>query len=431
MGPCPERASDERIRAFVGKGPRRRRLRTGDDMSIPAVRIRKESFGYTLAFATGNIGFYAETAGPLLLRGTTEAELEEHRVEDIPVGDNFHLAGPLVAWFELTRACNLPCKHCYISAGRPRKDELSTPDVLRVLDELAAQGVFVVVFLGGEPMMHPDFIPIVRHAHDLGLIVSIGSNGTYVTQEIIDQLPKEECFVSVSLDGIGYQREMRVHSTYDEIREKLLLLKKNDVPTGIMCVITEHNIDEVGRILDFARENDFYFGSTPFSPIGRGKQNPGLMPTTRIAERSARLYEKDDAHEHYMMSRTGLCFTKFFYQCYHLSKAIRKEFCGISLAYIQSDGDVYPCTTCSSAGKFRAGSLRESSFREIWEGSFRDIRAISWDDFKGCGSCELSKDPYFCTSRCPVMSEVYTGDPLQCGSTPYLQESLRLRTKTT
>src|SRR5262249_49203329 len=137
-------------------------------MAIPPVRIRKEQFGYTLAFASGTIGFYKPSAGVLLLRGTTEQELETHRLTELTVGDTFHLAGPLIAWIEITRACNLPCKHCYINAGKARRHELSTDEVKRLLDDLKAHGVFCVVFLGGEPFIRPDFLELVRYAHELG-----------------------------------------------------------------------------------------------------------------------------------------------------------------------------------------------------------------------------------------------------------------------
>ncbi|GAB4513321.1 MAG: hypothetical protein Tsb0019_10550 [Roseibium sp.] len=398
-------------------------------MSIPDVRFRKEDFGYTLAFASGTVGFYSEQAGRMLLNGCTEQDLEACLLDEIPLERPFKLAGPLVAWIELTRACNLPCKHCYISAGRARQNELSYAELTSLLDQLKAQGVFCVVFLGGEPMMHPQFCEIVQYAHELGFVISIGTNGTYITEEIIERLPRQECYVSVSLDGIAYQKEIRKKSTFEDIWQRLLLLKKHDIPTGIMTVMTDENIGELHEILDLAIENGFYFGKTPFTPIGRGRHFRHLLPTPDKAASAVALEKKDDAHERRMMSETGLTFTKFFQQCYKLSAAIRQEFCGISLVYIQSDGEVFPCTTCASAGKYAAGNLREQTFAEIWENGFGAIRAIGFDDFKSCGSCDLSASPYFCTSRCPVTSEVYTGDPLACGSTPFLKESLRLAMK--
>lgn len=395
-------------------------------MSIPDVRFRKEAFGYTLAFASGTVGFYSDDAGAMLLRGCTEKDLEACLLDEIPVERPFRLAGPLVAWIELTRACNLPCKHCYISAGRARANELTFEEITGLLDQLKQQGVFCVVFLGGEPMMHPRFSEIVAYAHDLGFVISIGTNGTYVTEEIVARLPREECYVSVSLDGIAYQKEIRRKSTFEDIWQRLLLLKKHGIPTGIMTVMTDENIDELHQILDLAIENDFFFGKTPFTPIGRGSRFAHLLPTPDKAASAVALEKKDDAHERRMMAETGLTFTKFFHQCYKLSAAIRQEFCGISLVYVQSDGEVFPCTTCASAAKYGAGNIRRQSFAEIWDTGFDAIRAIGFDDFKGCGSCEFSAAPYFCTSRCPVTSEVYTGDALTCGSTPFLKESLRL-----
>ena len=77
-------------------------------MPIPDVRIRKEDFGYILAFATGKIGFYTDDVAPLLIRGVGYDELEAHRLVNLPVSDQFHLSAPLIVWFEITRGCNLP-----------------------------------------------------------------------------------------------------------------------------------------------------------------------------------------------------------------------------------------------------------------------------------------------------------------------------------
>jgi AdoMet-dependent heme synthase len=398
-------------------------------MSVIDIRFRKESFGYILAFASGDIGFYSDAVAPLLLQGTTQELLEVHRLQKLPIHEKFHLAGPLIVWFEITRSCNLPCKHCYVEAGKPRDGELTTPEIFSVLEQLKAQGVFALVLVGGEPMLHPDFTDILNYAHNLGFVISIATNGTHITQDIINKLPKEECVVSVSLDGTFFHEELRVKSTFEDLCKNLFLLKENNIPTALMTTLADRNVHELEDILKFAQENNFYFGVTPFSPIGRGQLFPQYLPGEKDVERASHLYVKDLLHEAKMMENNGLCVTKFLVECYNLSKASGREFCGVALAYILSDGSVFPCSVCASTGKFPSGNLRETDFGELWENSFQDIRKITFDDFKGCGTCELSQDPYFCTSRCPVMSEIYTGDPLQCGSTPYLKASLKRKTE--
>lgn len=393
------------------------------------VRIRKEDFGYILAFGTGEIDFYEDSVAPLLLRGATRSELDPHRLRAFPVVERFHLRAPLIVWFEITRKCNLPCHHCYVEAGPARPNELSTEEVFSVLEQLRDAGVFALVLVGGEPMARPDFIPILHRAHELGFVISIATNGTYITQEIIDQLPREECIVSVSVDGTKFHRELRVRSTFDDLRERLLLLKKNGIPAALMTTQADRNLPELEEILSFARENRFFFGSTPFSPIGRGKLFPQYMPEEKIVEGAAQLYMKDKLHDMEMMPTVGLCVAKFLDECHRVAQATRREFCGVAMAYILSDGTVYPCSICASNGKFRAGSVREASFADIWESSFQDIRSVTFDSFKDCPTCELSKDPYYCTSRCPVMAEVYTGDPTGCGSTPFVMGSLKRRTE--
>ena len=398
-------------------------------MPVPVLRLRREVFGYTIAFASGDVDFYSDAAGPLLLQGATREELEACRIEKIPITENFHLSAPLIVWFEITRACNLPCKHCYVEAGPPRHNELTTPEILTILDQLKVKGVFALVLVGGEPMLHPNFVEIVNYAHDLGFVISIASNGTYITQELIDKLPREECIVSVSIDGIAFQKELRGKTTFEEIRDNLLMLKRNHFPAAIMTTLTSKNVDELYTVFDFAQTNDFFFGVAPFSPLGRGRFFPQFQPLEDVVEKAAELFIKEYLHEDDMMKDAGLCVTRFLYKSYKLSLAMRREFCGISLAYILSDGSVYPCSVCSSAEKYKAGNLREESFDSIWENSFGEIRSITFDSFKGCSTCELSSPRYFCTARCPVMSEIYTGDPLQCGSTPYLKLGLKRKTE--
>jgi radical SAM protein len=104
---------------------------------------------------------------------TTRSGLRRLRYD---VGDR-----PFLVLFELTRACELACRHCRAEAKRERDpDELTSDEVAAVLDDLAALGSPrpIVVFTGGDPLMRPDLLELVRHGVQAQLAVSVAPAGT-------------------------------------------------------------------------------------------------------------------------------------------------------------------------------------------------------------------------------------------------------------
>ena len=71
---------------------------------------------------------------------------------------------PIVVW-NITRACNLKCVHCYNDSGMDKPcSELSTNEAKAVLDDLSQFGVPSVLFSGGEPLMRPDLFELIEYA---------------------------------------------------------------------------------------------------------------------------------------------------------------------------------------------------------------------------------------------------------------------------
>ena len=69
---------------------------------------------------------------------------------------------PVVVW-NITKACNLRCAHCYAHATGPAdENELSTVEGKRVIDDLAEFGVPVLLFSGGEPLVRKDLTELGR-----------------------------------------------------------------------------------------------------------------------------------------------------------------------------------------------------------------------------------------------------------------------------
>jgi radical SAM protein with 4Fe4S-binding SPASM domain len=88
---------------------------------------------------------------------------------------------PFLVLFELTRACELACRHCRADAMLGADpDELSTDEVLRVLDDLASLGAPrpIVVLTGGDPLRRGDLDDIVRHGARSGLAIAVSPAGT-------------------------------------------------------------------------------------------------------------------------------------------------------------------------------------------------------------------------------------------------------------
>ena len=88
---------------------------------------------------------------------------------------------PLRVYWELTRACDLACRHCRAEAIPCRDpEELTTVEGFRLLDQLAEFGTPAphVILTGGDPLKRPDFLALVEHAVGVGLPVSVAPSAT-------------------------------------------------------------------------------------------------------------------------------------------------------------------------------------------------------------------------------------------------------------
>ncbi len=387
-----------------------------------------EGFGYLVAFPSGEVGFYERSARDLIERNATVAECQPYRLARTKIPRDFHLRTPLIVWLELTRRCNLTCPHCFVDAGSPYASEANTDEIFALLDELKAMNVFSVVLTGGEPLLHRDFLRILHYAHDLGFIISVATNGTLITQELIDQLPREDLIVSVSLDGFTSHQTIRGKTDFDTIAQKLLLLKRNGIFTTVMTTLLKTNIDEVNALREWCASQDIILRSLPFSPIGRGQQHPELELDLNDTEKASRLWIEETKYELEANKNIPLCVGKLFDFCLSLVYATKRCKGGRSLAYIQADGEVFPCSLCAGTKLLSAGNVRQTKFSTLWADSFKEIRDFNWSDWDSCKRCELSNETYFCTNRCPPLGMIRRGSYLACGATPFERALIKRRT---
>jgi antilisterial bacteriocin subtilosin biosynthesis protein AlbA len=214
-------------------------------------------------------------AGRNLLQLDSEPRLHPPRV----TGD-LGAFYPLNLQVELTEACNLRCFYCYRRSGsRRREKRLPTSQLLHVLGTLRRLGLESVELTGGEPMGHPDWAEILRFCAETFDMVSVLTNGTYLSPRRVAAMRpyRDHMIFSVSLDSHVadvHDRRRGVRGAFAATTEGVRLLVKEGFLTRVSMVVDGENWHDVEQTLLFARGlGATMFTYTPLLPIGRGQSH--------------------------------------------------------------------------------------------------------------------------------------------------------------
>ncbi len=166
---------------------------------------------------------------------------------------------PVVVW-NISRRCNLRCIHCYSdSKNKPYPGELSEEEGKTLIQDLAEFGVPVVLFSGGEPLMHPSILEFVRLAVSKGIRAVISTNGTLLTPEIARKLKEAGAsYVGVSIDGLE-QTNDSFRGKQGAFRASLQGIRtcvESGINVGLRLTLTKRNFQDLPGIFELVeREN--------------------------------------------------------------------------------------------------------------------------------------------------------------------------------
>lgn len=350
-----------------------------------------------------------------------------------------------VVW-NITRACNLKCVHCYESAGARDPDELTTQEAIRGIDILADAGVLILAFSGGEPTVRPDILQLIKHSSDRGMFTAVATNALLFAQRNkVKEFKKAGLqFAQISLDG--YRSE-----THDSFRgvpgafEKTVKGIKNcvaeDLFVEMATTATQHNIKEIPALIDFAAKLGVnWFMLYNFIPTGRGLDivDSDLTPDEReailklcwnrmksagvdvlsTAPQYARIAQEVETNPQGLQNDTYVVPTHFYNP--RLSGQLRQlaDFiggCGAGRFYIclEPNGDIYPCVFFPHVEATKVGNLFKDDFERIWRQSklFWDLR--DKDKLKeNCGSCQYRYTCGGCRARAySYFNDILAPDP--------------------
>jgi MoaA/NifB/PqqE/SkfB family radical SAM enzyme len=118
-------------------------------------------------------------------------------------------------FLHITTRCNLTCRHCYINPRQHGDKTLSLATVESWLDQFARRSVKTnIIFLGGEPTLHPDLARMIKTARKLAYdSITVDTNG-FLFHDILSKVtPRDVDYFSFSLDGATASTNDRIRGT--------------------------------------------------------------------------------------------------------------------------------------------------------------------------------------------------------------------------
>lgn len=316
---------------------------------------------------------------------------------------------PLALIAELTHRCPLHCVYCSNPLEmNHRVTELSTEMWSRIFREAAEAKVLQVDFTGGEPLVRPDLVDLVRAARGSGLYVSLITSGLPLDEARLDALLEARLdHFQLSFQGTseGLANEISGTKAHAHKLRVLEWLKRRRIAVTLNFVIHRQNIDQLQDMLALGESSGA--GRIEFANVqyyGWAFANrQHLLPTRDQLDRSIELLK---CAKERLRGKIQIEFVVPDYYAKY-PKACMGGW-GRKLMLITPNGDVLPCHAARSIPNLSFDNIKNHSVAEIWERSeaFQKFRGEGWMP-EPCKSCDRRLQDF---GGCRCQAFLLTGD---------------------
>ncbi|MBZ5643614.1 MAG: radical SAM protein [Acidobacteriia bacterium] len=300
---------------------------------------------------------------------------------------------PLSAQLDLTYRCNERCVHCYLD--HRDHGEMATAEILDLLDQMAAAGVFYLTLSGGEILMRKDFFEILEHARALTFCIKLKTNGVLI------RAPQAGRIRALGVESVQISIYSHRPETHDAItkmpgslRQSIRaarLLRERGVRVIFASVLMRQNARDYSGVKALAAELGAQFILDPtITPMMDGDRS---ILELNVDEEALREVFRNEGlvgnAEEFCAPPQGPDADAL--DCLPCSA-------GHTACYVSPYGDVYPCVQFP----LPSGNVRCTKFAEIWRHSpqLNDVRSITLRDMPSCSLCAHGGT---CT-RCPGLA---------------------------
>lgn len=288
------------------------------------------------------------------------------------------------AWLELTEQCNLKCHHCYGSctSDPPSINPLSAKEWIDILGQIRANGFEKVQFIGGEPLLNPDFISLLYTAKELGLsYIEVFSNLLLMDEETLNAIKACNAHLATTL----YAANSAIHDkitgfdgSFAKTTSAIKQATQRKIPTRVSCIVTDFNEGKTGALKDLCDTLGVHFrGENLLRPTGRGTGSTcrSTIPRHRVGQ-------------------------PFYTTAKNFAEAQYFNTCWKGKIAITDTGNVLPCVF---SREHIAGNLRTQTLQSIIDSpaGLGKFWSLTKDLVETCSDCEFR---YACNDCRPLAS---------------------------
>ena len=304
-------------------------------------------------------------------------------------------------FLELTRQCNLNCRHCGSSCPTETSRRYLRLEELRpTLDEVAAsfrRSELMFCITGGEPLLCPEWEKICSYIARLGFSWGMTTNGTLIDERMVRRLSDAGMrTIGISLDGLEQTHDSfrRVPGAFQGAVRALSLLSGSGLFKAVeaVTVVTSRSLpelEEIYRLLLSLGVDSWKL--TGVDPIGIARDDPSLALTP---EEHLELLR-------FLREKRAAAPIHVTYGCAHrlpdeFDDTVRANhfLCGAGtlVASITCEGDITACLDIDERDRAVQGNIFRDSFVEVWRNRFETFRRNKALDSDFCRDCALRDD---------------------------------------
>ena len=319
---------------------------------------------------------------------------------------------PLSGTFELTARCNLDCKMCYIhrraNDASVKNRERTAAQWIELAEQCQKAGMLHLLLTGGEPFLRPDFREIYEACRNLGLMVSLNSNASLITDDTVAWLAENRpTRMNLTLYGASPETYGALCSNPDAFqraKHAVLALQDAGILVKLNYSITPYNRDDAEAVYAFAKEHGIALQAVSYMfPPVRACENGPCSFTRATPEESAR---DQIVYDRFRMTPERL--TDYWKKILkaadteNLQKPARQNIAcraGSSNFWVTWDGQMRPCGMMTEP----TFDLNRMEFPQAWQ-AVRESRKQIFQP-EECTACSVRE----VCSQCAAVCQAETG----------------------